>query len=899
MLRILMVLIALGAGRAAAAERYPSGQLPDDVIPTHYALDLSIDPNQETFGGKAVIDVTLKAPTAQIWMHGRDLKVSSVTITDSDGGVIQGTWAEIPDSDGVVKLTLAKPARGPAAHIAVSYTAPFNKQLEGLYRSQDGGDYYAFSQMEPISARLAFPSFDDPRFKTPYDIAMTVRANHSAISNAPAIKTDTLAGDMKRVQFATTKPLPTYLIALIAGPYDVVEWEPIPKSAVRDRVIPLRGVATKGKGAQMTYALKNTAGLLLTLETYFGIPYPFEKLDIIAATDFSAGAMENAGAIVYRESLLLMDENAPLNQRRRYASVHAHEMAHQWVGDLVTPVWWNDIWLNEAFATWMADKAASTWDPKGEYDRASFRGALGAMQEDSKTNARRIAQPIESNDDIDNAFDGITYEKGGGVLSMFEQYYGVEAFRKGVKLHLERHAYGSATARDFLQSVADANNDTKGVAAFETFLNQPGVPLINAELKCSAKGNSLAVRQSRFLPQLGREHPLPQTQVWKVPLCVSYGSGSAREQTCTVIETRNSTVALKGDTCPTWIMPNADGAGYYRFALDKKSWTALTAAADALTDKEVLAAFDSLDAGFSNNDLNAADYLNGVKALMARHGGNATWDAVGMLNRRLTWIKDVLVSEKSKPAAQKLIASLYGPLYDKIGLEPTSALDRSNPVQATLLREPVVSMYAVEGRAQPARGDLAQRGAAYLGLGGDGKLHPEAIDANLIDEAMGVAVEDLGAPAVDAILMHLKTERDGTSRSRMLGALSHATEPALAARVRDLALTGDLRVNEIPAIVYGSMGERANTDAAWAWFKTNYPKIKARMPTFSQGGMAGMGGRFCTIAERDDYKRFFEPKINDLTGAPRVFAATLEGIDHCIALVQGQRPKADAYFAEK
>ncbi len=899
MLRILVAVMMLGATSAVAAERYPSGQLPDDVVPTHYALDLTVVPDQETFGGKAVIDVALKAPTAQIWLHGRDLKVAGVSVTDNDAAVIDGTWAEIPSSDGVVKLTLAKTVRGPTAKISVSYTAPFNKQLEGLYRAQDGGEYYAYSQMEPISARLAFPGFDDPRFKTPYNITMTVRTAHSAISNAPAVNTDLLPGDMKRVQFATTKPLPTYLIALLAGPFDVVEWEPVGKSAVRDRVIPLRGIAAKGKGRQMTYALKNTAGLLLTLEDYFGIAYPFEKLDIIAATDFSAGAMENAGAIVYRETLLLMDENAPLNQKRRYVSTHAHEMAHQWVGDLVTPVWWNDIWLNEAFATWMSDKAASAWDPKGEYERSSFRGALGAMQEDSKTNARRIAQPIESNDDIDNAFDGITYEKGGGVLSMFEQYYGVEAFRKGVKLHLTRHAFGSATARDFLQSVADANNDTKGVAAFETFLNQPGVPLITAQLKCAANGNSVAVRQSRFLPQMGREHPLPQTQIWKVPLCISYGDGATRTQTCTVVEERNSTIALRGDTCPGWFMPNADGAGYYRFALDKKSWSALTAAADTLTDKEVLAALDSLEAGFSNNDLNAADYLNGVKTLLARHGGNATWDAVNMLNRRLIWIKDVLVSEKSKPAAEKLIAALYGPLYNKVGLEPTSALDHSNPVQATLLREPVVSMYAIEGRAEPARGDLAKRGAAYLGLGGDGKLHPEAIDANLIDEAMSVAVQDIGAPAVEAILTHLKTERDGTSRSRMLGALTRSTDPAIAARVRELALTGDLRVNEIPIIVYASMGEHANTASAWNWFKGNYAKIKDRMPTFSQGGMAGLGGHFCTTAERDDYKRFFEPKINDLTGAPRVFAATLEGIDHCIALVQSQRPKADAYFAEK
>ena len=910
MLRILIAALLLVVAQSSAprfvgaAERYPAGQLSDDAVPTHYSIDLTIVPTQATFSGKVAIDVTLKKPADVIWLHGRDLTVAGAAVIDSDGTSIAATWSEIPDSDGVVKLALAKPARGPNARIAISYTAPFNKQLEGIYRSDEGGESYIFSQMEAISARFAFPGFDDPRFKTPYDISLTVPEAQAAISNTPAGVTTGQPDKMKRIQFATTKPLPTYLIAVAVGPFNVVDWEPIAKSAVRDRVIPLRGVAAKGKGAQMTFALANTAGLLLTLEEYFGIPYPYEKLDIIAATDFSAGAMENAGAIVYRETLLLMDESAALAQKRRYVGVHAHEMAHQWFGDLVTPVWWNDIWLNEAFATWMSNKAATTWDPAGEYGRLSLRGALGAMSADSKTNARRIAQPIETNDDIDNAFDSITYEKGGGVLSMFEQYYGVEAFRKGIKLHLERHAHGSATARDLLQSVADANNDTKGVAAFESFLNQPGVPLVTAQLACTASGRTVSVNQSRYFPQFGGQRPPAQTQTWKIPLCVSYGSGpgGARGQTCRLIEERATKVELDSATCPGWIMPNADGAGYYRFALDRKGWLALTAAADSLTDKEVLAAFDSLEASFAAGELDVGDYLDFVKGLAARNDGNMTWDAASALTSDLIRIKDVVASEKTQPAVQKFIASLYGPLFEHIGMDPTSAFDHSNPVQATLLRGPVVNMVAVQGRAQPARSELAKRGAAYVGLGpdgkgGDGRLHPEALDANLIDQALGVAVQDLGAPMVDAILGLLTTERDGTNRSRMLGALVRSTDPIIAAKVRELALSESLRVNEVPIIVFAGMGERANAPAAWAWFKNNFDAVKKRMPTFNQGGMAGVGGRFCSAAERDDYKKFFEPKLDALTGSPRVFAATLESIDQCIALVEKQRAKADAYFA--
>ena len=907
MLRSLVMALVLAAATAQAAGmgRAPTGPLPDDVRPTHYGIELTVIPEQMTFAGKVVIDVEFKAPTTGLWLHGRDLSVSSVEVIDGDGTHIPATWAEVPKTDGVAKLTLSKPARGPAARIVITYTAPFNKQLEGLYRSVDGGESYVFSQMEPISARLAFPGFDEPRFKTPFDIALTVRDSHAAISNAPALKTEPLPDGMKRVQFATTKPLPTYLIAVAVGPFDVVEWEPVAKTTLRDRVVPLRGIATKGKGVRLKYALAKTSGLLRTLEDYFGIPYPFEKLDIIAATDFSAGAMENAGAIVYRESLLLLDDTASLSQKRHYVDVHTHEMAHQWVGDLVTPVWWNDIWLNEAFATWMANKAATTWDPKGEYDRQSLRGALGAMSADSKTNARRIAQPINSNDDIDNAFDSITYEKGGGVLSMFEQYYGIEAFRKGVKLHLQRHAFGNATARDFLQSVADANNDTKGVAAFETFLNQPGVPLITAELSCAAEKPRVSVKQSRYSPQTGQLHTATEAPIWKVPLCISYGSPQAmsgHSETCSLLEERVGKVELEGDRCPSWIMPNAQGAGYYRFSLDKKGWNALTDAADSLTDKELLAALDSLEASFNAGEMDVSDYLDYVKTLAARNGGDMTWDAAGALTSELTWIKDGLVSEKAQPAVQKFIDDLYGPLYAKIGLDPTSAFDRRNPLRTTLLRGPVVSMVVVHDRAQPARTELAKRGAAYIGLGADGKtangkIHPDAVDTNLVDQALIVAVQDLGKPVVEAVTNLLKTERDGNVRSRMLGALMRSTDPAMAAKVREMAFSSDLRVNEVPVIVYAGLGERANAAAAWAWFKNNFEAIKKRMPTFNQGELAGVGGRFCSPAEHDDYKKFFEPKIKQLTGAPRVFAATLENIDHCIALVQKQRPKAEAYFA--
>ena len=895
MFRIFFIILAMLAQPVRAAESYPTGQLSDDAVPTHYALDLNIAPTEERYSGTVTIDVTLKNPTAAIWMHGRGLTVMAASVADGSE-TIPATWREIPDSDGVAQLMLTHPTRGAKVRVTLSYTAAFNTRLEGIYRVEDAGQRYILSQMEPISARFAFPGFDDPRFKTPYDISLTVPASDSAFTASLPVKTDMVDGGMKRIQFATTKPLPTYLIAVGVGPFDVVEWEPVPASKVRATPLPLRGIATRGKGGRFKYALTNTAPLLLALEEYFGIAYPYDKLDIIAAPDFSAGAMENVGAIVYREGLLLMDDNPPLSQKRRYVGVHAHEMAHQWFGNLVTPMWWNDIWLNESFATWMSDKIAAGFDPEGGHERNPLRGALGAMSADSKSSARRIAQPIESNDDIENAFDSITYEKGGGVISMFEQYYGVEQFRKGVQLHLQRHAFGSATAADFLKAVADANGDSKGSAAFASFLDQAGVPLVTAKLECSAKGNAISIRQSRYRLKTARG---ANEQTWKIPLCVAYGTGTQREKVCQIVEEKRSSIALK--SCPTWIMPNADGAGYYRFALDRASWKKLTTSADALNDKEVLAVLDSLDASVDTGTLDLGEYLDAAKFLMARNGGNVTWDAASSLIPRLVWIKNTMTTPKSKPVVEAFIANLYKPLFDKVGLDNTTPFARQNLAEATLLRGPAVTMVAVEGRNQPIRGELARRGAAYVGVdssgGGDGKLHPEAIDADVSDEALGVAVQDIGAPVVDAILNLLKTERDGTVRSRLLIALTRSTEPAIAARVRDIAFSKDLRSNEVPILVFGAMSERDNVEAAWTWFKKNYEPIKAAMPTFGQSGLAGMGGRFCDQVLRKDYRDFIRPRVGALVGGKRVFDATLENIDHCVALVTAQRSTVKAYFA--
>jgi alanyl aminopeptidase len=375
-------------------------------------LSLTIIPELDTFSGTAVIGIKLDQPSTTIWMHGENLNVTSIHATHATAR-IPATW-EQQTSDGVVRVELQEALPAGRSTLHVEYTADFDTPLRGLYRVESKGHAYAFTQFESISARLAFPCFDEPRFKTPFDVTLTVPADQMAAANTPVDRAIKLPEGLQRISFMPTAPLPTYLVAWTVGPLDVVSGPTIPPNEGRPFPVPLRGIATKGQGEQLRYALDRTGEFVEALEDYFGIPYPYRKLDLVAVPDFSAGAMENVGLITFREWLLLIDEDrATENQRRAFAYVLAHELAHQWFGNLVTMPWWDDIWLNEAFATWMGSKVVQTLHPEYRADLGSLASAQRAMRLDSLTSARSIVQPIESNHDIKNAFDAITYEKGG------------------------------------------------------------------------------------------------------------------------------------------------------------------------------------------------------------------------------------------------------------------------------------------------------------------------------------------------------------------------------------------------------------------------------------------------------------------------------------------------------
>ena len=862
--------------QSAPAADIPSGQLGTNVTPTRYELELTLIPEKSGFSGKVDIDVSIRQASGHIFLHGQGLDVGKVTLQQGSL-TLNADYTQVHDS-GIARIDLPQAVSGDV-RLTFSYQAPYSQSLDAIYQVKESGISYLFSQMEAIAARMAIPSFDEPLFKTPFAITIITAAKNKVITNTPEISRETLENGWIKRNFAITKPLPTYLLAFAVGEFDVVEWPDLSTSSIRDVAVPLRGVAAKGKGEKMKFALENTQAIVEALERFFGTPYPYSKLDLIAAPDFGFGAMENAGAIVYREDLLLMEKNAPLEQIRAYGSVHAHELAHQWFGNLVTPKWWDDIWLNESFATWVSYKAVQQWRNDLEFERTLIEGSQWAMRVHARSSARQIRNPIKSNDDIMNAFDGITYEKGGGVLQMFENYLGEAKFRKGVQLHMQRFAHSTADINDFLKSIADGSGNPDVVPAFESFLYQSGVPLANVEVQCKAKQAALQIVQSRYVP-LGVK--TGEKQLWQIPLC--YRTDKA--EGCELITKSTQTVAL--DHCPQWVMLNRDGAGYFRWNLTAKEWSKLVDQVENLNAAEQLSVADNLIAAFKAGSVPPDVLLSALN----RIAGSAYWDVASIPADELSTLRHVLLADQYTKEYQSYIATLYRPLFDQLGYWPNTDRDKNNASGSALLRTNVVQASALEARDADVRAQLTNMAKKYL-RGADGELNTEAINPNLISLALAVAVEQGNREFVEQLKSRALKSTDAEFRGNALNALTYTTDLELGKQLmNEMLLSKQVRSNEAQQLIWGFINNPLLRDASWSWVKENVNDFVKRYSSFSAAQLVSLGSVFCDNDAKKNMGNFFIGVETKIPGAPRKIKETTEVVEQCIALRERQ---ADAF----
>ncbi|HJT97335.1 MAG TPA: M1 family metallopeptidase, partial [Rhodanobacteraceae bacterium] len=706
---------------ARAADDVPAGKLPATAIPKHYALHFTIDPRTDRFSGETRIDVELKQPSDRVFLHAEHLDIGKATVATA-GGKPTDAKPVVHADVGVLELDFGRRIAAGTIELALEYTAPFNAKLEGLYKVRVGDDAYAVTQMEPISARWAFPGFDEPRFKVPFDIALTVPADEVAVANTRQTnETKSADGKSKTLTFATTKPLPTYLVAFAVGPWDVVDAPPVPANAIRKDPLPLRGIAPRGKGKKLAWVLGETPAVIRFYEEYTNQPYPFDKLDLLGAPDFSAGAMENAGLIVYRDALLLLDEHSPADRYRAVFNVNAHEIAHQWYGDLVTVPWWDDIWLNEAYATWAQRKATLALKPEYFGDMEALEARLYTMKNDSLLTARKVRQPIAGHGDIETAFDGITYQKGASVLGMFEAWVGEEKFRAGMREYLASHKFGSGNSDDLIVSLTKAGGKGEAFSkSMKSFLDQPGIPLVHTEVVCKDGKATLALSESRYLPfgVLGTGEPR-----WGVPVCTRFGRGTESATQCFLLDKAERRFDVEGG-CPDWYLPNAQALGYYRFDMAPGDLAKLADAVPALSAPEQVVYADALNSAFQRGDLGPAAVLDATPALARSDMPQVATALLGPFE----WIREELATDRVRNALDAYATSIYAPRLTQLGYHRRP--DDSSTTIA--LRQRLAQFLALIVRDPDVRKPLADQGRAALGLDGSGTIDLPRADPDLL-----------------------------------------------------------------------------------------------------------------------------------------------------------------------
>jgi cytosol alanyl aminopeptidase len=848
----------------------------EDVAPVHYQATLDLDPAKSSFSGAIAIQIAVRKPVETLWLNATKIQVKEATA--SAGGKSWKATA-IPGGDDFLGLRFDSPLPAGAADLHVSYTAEVRHgDSSGVFYLKDKDSDYIFTQFENTDARDAFPCFDEPGYKTPWQLTLRVPSQDAAVSNTPS--TDRTEAGVKTYTFKETKPIPSYLVAFAVGPFEFVD----AGVAGRNRV-PVRIVTPKGRSGEAKYAAEVTATILTRLEEYFGIPYPYEKADQVSVPITSGfGAMENAGMVTYGQTIILADPASDtIPRQRNYASDAAHELSHQWFGDLVTTAWWDDIWLNEAFATWMEQKLVAQWKPEWKTRVDDVGSKLGAENVDSLVSTRKIRQPIETKDDIANAFDSITYQKGAAVIGMFESWMGPEEFRKGVQAYLNRYAFRNATAADFLDSLSSTSKKDIG-GPFSTFLNQPGVPAVSVTLDCTKTPAVLHTQQSRSLPAGSKGSA---DQLWQIPFCVRYDGSQSPE--CTLLTEAQQDVALRNaKSCPAWVDGNAGAQGYYLVDYRGELGPRLTAhAAKSLTAAErvdlIGNAADMSEAG----KFPAADALHLVAAFHDDPEREVVQLALGLA---LSYRQD-LVPSNLMPNYQRFLLKNFQARARQLGWLPhPGESDDDRLLRPQLLG--AVARFGGDRELSAQARALADRWLA----------DHSAVPAEIVSSVLVTAAYDGDVALYNRLLAALSNTQDNQAKQRLLGAMTAFHDRAAIEMGFQAVLQKKIPLVDGFSLLFTGQDSADTRALSFDFIKQHFDELTAGRPSIF-GNDAGAfltfaGGSFCDAQSRDRYQAFFGPLVDKYSGAPRNFAQVVESIDLCIARKTAQESSVEAFLAK-
>jgi alanyl aminopeptidase len=839
------------------------------VRPTHNTVELTLDPASEDFAGTITTALEITAPTDVIWLNGDEIAIKTATVAG------QTATATYPKK-GFIALTFAQPLPAGAAEMKIVYTGKAHKDDgDGIYRAQEAGDWYAFTQFESTDARQAFPTFDEPSFKVPWQLTIHTKQSLMALSNTPIMSEKAASDGTKTVVFAETKPLPSYLVAFAVGPFETLSAGKTSSGA------PIRIVFPHGRAADAAYPAKVTSELLTRLENYFGTPYPYPKLDMLAVSVFNAGAMENPGLITFRQALLLTKpEDLTQGRQESYATVATHEMAHQWFGDYVTLAWWDDTWLNESFASWMETKIVAEWKPEWDLDIGAVSAKSGVMHADSLDSARAIHQPIKELGDIEASFDGITYGKGEAVLRMMERTIGADTFQRGVRAYLAKHAWGNATYEDFVGAMTEvAKTDLHPL--FDSFVKQSGVPLVAFELSCKkGEAPSLSLAQQRFKPTGSTIDP---KRTWTIPVCVRWGAGKTSGRDCTTLSDAAGQLALSAKTCPDWVLPNEGELGYYRSSPKGDLRNHLLAHARDLTMAERVGLIGDVNALIASGDLENGVALSLVADLAkdkSRHLVDASIGIVGGV--------DDMISDKLRPRYEKFIRKLYQARARELGW----SAKKGESTDAKQLRPELLGLVAGDGKDST----LIKQATALAWKWFDDH---KAVDPELVGTVLHVAARYGDKKLFDRIHEEAKKTTERADRARLLRALGAFSDPKLVEEALALTLTDEFDLREASGIMNAAMADPRTRMMTFNFVKQHFDEIEDKLPPMYRPYMAYFAVALCDDALAPEVKAFLEPKMAKLDGGDHVLTQAMEQMSLCSAARKAQTPAVEAFFARQ
>jgi len=868
MKKLLLVLAAgLLACCPAVAQRLPGGASPD-----HYALTVNINFPTNSYEGDETIDLKLTKPSDTITLNALEIDFHEVTVTAD--GKTQTAKVSSDTKNETATFTVPKQLAAGPATVHIKYTGHLNDKLRGFYLSTYKGRKYEVSQMESTDARVAFPCFDEPAYKATFDITAIIDKGDTAISNGEVVSDTPGPGDKHTIKFSQSPKMSSYLVALTVG-----DWK-----CVSDHTDGVKiSVCTVPSKENLThFPLEASKAILHYYDNYYGIKYPLPKLDHIAVPDFQAGAMENWGAIIYRESALLVDEkNASVEDEQGVADTIAHEMAHQWFGDLVTMAWWDDIWLNEGFATWMTPHPLAQWKPDWMEGQQVADNTQRALSGDGTQNVRPIHQAAETRAEIEQLFDGIAYGKAAAVLHMLEAYLGPETFRQGVNLYLKEHAYGNATAADFWTAMAHASKQPID-QIMPTFVLQPGAPFVDVNAKCEGGNTILQVSQKRYF-NTPEDFNQANDELWQIPICAKGINGAtAGQQQCFVMTKREQQLQLKG--CSNFVFPDSGALGYYRFNYDAPGLHQLGSGVEsALTPEERIALMGNEWALMRIGKHTVGDYL----ALGAQLKNTPGSVLLGSFGQHLDVIHDYMLTASDRPEFEAWMGAQFSPLLQQLGYDGRPSDTPEQKQKRADLFEGLGNIGNDPEVIQQARKMVQE----YM-------KNPDAIDGNMLRPVLAVAAHHGDAQLYDEYKAQMQKATSPEQYYSYFYALPEFPQPELTKQTLDSLLTGQVRGQDL-YLLLPMLANPSSQNATWDFMQSHFPQLQAK----TGGGLGGVGiflygaQIFCSPDKATEVKQFFQQ--HPFPGTERNQREAIESIDSCVELRNQQQSNLAAWLKQQ